>query len=400
MDAFLKVAKPLLSTLMLIMLISNSPAALSLTLSSDINNDAYRNEIVSKVSEDLGLADTVLNTELKAFEERMNNNNEVSEIHECYSRILGALKNYENSNDNAGVELCRQLLSELSDPSQINQGQHNTCAVAALESYLCAKDPSLVCKTVIAAKSGEFTVSDGSKIQMPPENIAPDRDARCYRPNTPFRSYSSQLFQVAAVNAFWQTQTKDPRGVKVPKGSIMYMQDYCVGRCFPGDTSERLFIRWSADVTEFIVTEGFFPCSGPCLQAPAIDQAYRLLGGDVAEPVVLVNKRRHVGRSVEEFAKEQDLAAILLRVKNSAAFPAIVSVSLSSKTFCPTPRLALAQNAVRKPGPEKWHVVCINSYDEKTGSVSVDNFWGPYSDLKAERSIPLSELYVSTCPQS
>lgn len=363
---------------------------------------AFTGTALSKeLSKAIGVDSKLVEERLAQFEKRMRRRGDSAEIAACYAELNRLCKN-EGTCDDAKL-LGRHLLIELADPTQVNQGNHNTCALAALQTRLYDRIPSVVCRTVREALSGNISVANGKSVRLAESNIAPDSDASSFRPDTPYRSYASQLFQLAAANVFWQSRSKDELGHNIPQGAVRYVQDYCRFPQFDRDTRERLLICWSDNVVEYVMDEsGKAECS-PRFCMEYIDQTYKLLTGDDRHLSLLAHKNKSVYKSVLGFKTEAALLNQLKKLKNKSSFPALISVRMSSRTFSPIQKLKFANAHTILRAQEElnkgWHVVCITDYDEKSQLVSIDNFWGPYSDHFNQDGISLHALYLSSCPE-
>jgi hypothetical protein len=340
--------------------------------------------------------------QLARFERRMAKVGAQDQVEDCYTQIAGALNKYARNADASGVKLAQHLIVELACPSRVNQGNHNTCALAALQTVLYARDPACVCDLVFQAHEGRVQARDGRIIEVPKSNIYPDREALFFRPEGFYRSYASQLFQVAAANFYWQSQTKDLSGRDVPAGSINYVQDCCQARLSASDTRERLLINWSNGVTEIMSGSNGLPEIGAGFSLKAVSDTYGFLTGRQQAGFVLSHKKNHCASPIIAFASENGLAKQLQKLKERGALPAVISVSSTSKTIDTVPRLVqMNQTRTFSATPasaEGWHVVCLNDYDRVGGKVEVDNFWGPGSDHLGKAALDLHDLYLSACP--
>lgn len=345
-----------------------------------------------------------IESELECFELRVSAAKQ-TELLDCYQVLFEALRSFSLNKDSQGLLLCQHLILELAHPNLINQGNHNSCGLAALEVLLATKHPLLLCKIVLQAYSGRVELNDGSAVQIPETNLHPDREAKLYRPGTVYRSFSSQLFQIAAANAFWQSQVREPRGYEVPKGSIKYVQDYQIKPQFPGDTCERLVIDWNPTVKEIVCKDSGIPESSPCFSLKSLAQSYCILTGEERVPAVLVHKG-HVDKSgCISFSKSKMLAAELSKLKASSSLPAIICLRTSGRMLDQGPRLIAQSNfsntetgLVSLSSKSSWHVVCITDYSPIDQKVSVDNFWGDRNDLIGANAIEVQELYSASCP--
>lgn len=340
---------------------------------------SIRNQLIKNLSEWPKNSDgikTLLESQLIRFENRMNKSGGQQQVMKCLSIISCAFDGYKKNGDVTGAMLCRHLIIELADQSEVNQGNHNTCALAALQSLLYSDEPELVCNLVIQAHTGRIRLPDGRIIELPANNIAPDLESRYFRSKTAYRSYAAQLFQVAAANIYWQSQTKDANGNNVPLGSMSYVQDYPGERFSSKDSRERVIIRWSSSVTELMCGDDCMPSSSPNFTFKSIVETYRLLGGQKKSHFLLSRDHQFKTKATLFFSNESELARILQRLQEEDALPAIISVS-GSKLFAAVPRLRPANGNLEQFIYHGKHVVCINSYDRISNQVSVHNFWGP-----------------------
>ena len=361
-----------------------------------------KSKISTKISERLSIPKELVTACLSKLEK--NKKCGFDEIAAC-SRIIWAALNDIDSNSSEKLNLlCWHLLLDLATPSQINQGNHNTCALAALESYLAVKHPSVVCKVVLDALNNKYTLADGRKIQIDERNLSPDRESLHYQAGGTYRSYASQLFQIAAANAYWQEQKLDPRMTKVPLGSIRYIQDYSYPGSNSRDTGERLLIFWPENTIEQVTGEdGLFPASSPCLNLEAIDQTYKLITQMSDAPALLAHKSKGCGKPVLKFSDEASLKKILKELKAKDSFPAIISLNMNSTVLNPAKgllvvsdnKLVYANTLSRFRG---WHVLCVDDYDEIADATAIDNFWGSSSDF-LERKLSSHELWSGSFAQ-
>lgn len=369
----------------LVFLSYNSPSR-SAILTENVDNATMRMQIAQKLDSLPGQKnENSTESYLLGFEERMQNDGNSRQIRECYKLLLNAITSYECTQSYSGYKLCRDLVVELADPSQVNQGNHNTCALAAMETYLYEQDPSLLCRIVFQAESGKVETPGGKVAVIPDVDIPPDREASHFKSGLPYRSYASQIFQVAMANMYWQSQSKDPRGMSVPQGSISYVQNCGNNNVCPGDTRERLLIKWSPDITEYVYRDDCLPESSPGFTLARLKDAFKMLrlGGKI--PCVLAHIKNHGAKTVDAFSDESDLRKHLLKLKKRREFPAIISVAMSS----------LSQFNASRSNRCLWHVMCINDYDDDAKAASVYNFWGNPGNAETER-IGLHDLYTDS----
>lgn len=342
-----------------------------------------------------------LHKRLLRFEVRVSATGQKQQVEDCYLKIATALGECAGNPEelsSAGL-LAEHLIIELADPSQVNQGNHNTCALAALQAVLYARDPARVCEIVFQARKGSLSNNAGKHIRLREENLTPDEEARSFRVDSIYRSYAGQLFQIAAANYYWQSQTKDPQGRDVPAGSISYVQDYSTKALSSRDTRERLIINWSAGVKEIVADALGMPEMGPAFNLQTIDTTYKLLSGRANRAYILCHKANHGSSPAITFACEKDLSKHLQSLKDKGNLPAIISIASSGAA--PGHRLVSLQQR-NEPSSLRnsncSHVVCIYDYERETDKVAVDNFWGPADDHLAANASELHDLYQRSCP--
>lgn len=369
----------------------------ALSGSTSLNFNEACKQVLLKFCSENGESSLALEDSLRHFEERLDHKRE--ELRRCYEILSSAIDRGILTSKSNHVELCKHLIIELGDPSQVNQGNHNTCTLAALETKLYTEAPSVVCSIILQALSGTITGFSGQTAKLPADLIEPDRESRLFHVGSPCRSYASQIFQIAVANLYWQNQTEDPRGIKVPLGSLRYIQQPG-GPTFHGDTGERLVIRWADDIREHVASQSGMPENSPAFSMRCLMGAYEMLTGRSAKPFLLAHKSRPENKPATLFNGSNDLANKLSNLKQSGQLPAIIAIHPNGGVIQTAPRLTFraAPGVLQLITPKctSWHVVCVTDYKADTGEVNIDNFWGPRSDFVKDRSLQLSELHAST----
>ncbi|MBX9688935.1 MAG: hypothetical protein K2X27_19665 [Candidatus Obscuribacterales bacterium] len=119
--------------------------------------------------------------------------------------------------------LVRSMLANAADPFSIDQGGHNTCNVTAMQVRLYAQEPQTPSKVVAdIAVTGQFKTADGTIIK--PLSLAPDGEAQQDPVWDGGRNFASQIFQMVAINTYWNRRDTMPGGKNVGKGNIQYAQ--------------------------------------------------------------------------------------------------------------------------------------------------------------------------------
>ncbi len=282
-------------------------------------------------------------------------------------------------------KLACEILRNAAKPTSIDQGQHPTCNVTSYECRLYAIAPSKAAKLVAdIATTGEYRCHDGSRIR--PRAIQPDEEARCTVPYDGQRNFASQLFQVTAINIYWNRQTTLPDGRRPGSGMIAYCQ--APGRA----TDSEYLLDCSQDPPKrFVLNFRSNTENSPFLNLPAISEINKQITGkdsvDFAIERDYPKSNRHGILGVETIA---EFRATLIRLKTEKKFPVLLGVDAALKPF--------GQGADVDSGTAP-HLVTITDYDEISNRVSVDNQWGSHNDFSyapgAQPPIPLTELFAA-----
>jgi hypothetical protein len=119
--------------------------------------------------------------------------------------------------------------------------------------------------------------------------------------------------------------------------------------------------------------------------ASALKDIADQINGSNDDGFVIENKIKG-GPNTVQVASEQDLKNVLIDLKKSGNFPAIIRVHTGNEPFLGDQGGGLS----RSKGV--WHVVSITAFDEQTGKVWIDNQWGKSSD----HVIKLGDVYKAT----
>jgi hypothetical protein len=172
---------------------------------------------------------------------------EVSKVYRQLDRIL----NDRTSDQSTRTVLAQQLLKELADPSDINQGEFSdSCRMTAAQVRLATRRPSVVA-TIVADgfvnRVVNFTAPDGERksIRIDKRNNIPSSEAAGKYPrpadHPDVRSLASQIYQVCVMSAlgtqsdiiadhlryakkFHQVDPKKPKLVDRPIDQLTFLQ--------------------------------------------------------------------------------------------------------------------------------------------------------------------------------
>jgi hypothetical protein len=254
------------------------------------------------------------------------------------------------------TKIAEQIMTHAADPKSIDQGNHGTCAAAALENAMFNKDPADAAKMITdVATTGQFVTSDGKTVKPDASLIKPDKEAQENPVKDGDRSYASQLFQGTAIS------------IEAPG----YKQ---VTPTSPSDTGERV------DSGEF---HGLRP--------EQIADMNKAIAGD-RNPLPIIengteNADVNTGDHQIHVNSEKELGDKLTELKEGGKLPAVIFVDTNNEPFWTDSRAGLAG------GSGGGHFVTVTDYDPKSGKVTVDNQWGERTD---HSDVNLRALYIAT----
>jgi hypothetical protein len=283
--------------------------------------------------------------------------------------------------------LAEQILRQAAEPTSINQGKHNTCSVSALEARLSTREPSVVASVIQqAALKGFIQTRDGRNVALDANALRPDAEAAHNPPHYGERSYASQLFQLAAINSYWQNQKFDPRGNKYEKGQISYTQksDDIQGK---NDTGERMLIAYPSGVIETVMEDATLePLCHPAFSLAQIKEINFYLTGREDGSFLIGSDKRLTQQGTKLAKSAKHLSEALISLKQARNLPAIVAIDGELVQSVRSLKSAAT-------GQDGWHVINIVDIDESTGLVDVDNWWGERSDKIGKAAIPVAQVF-------
>lgn len=273
------------------------------------------------------------------------------------------------------VHIAEQIMSHAANPQLIDQGQHNTCGVASLQSQMFTRNPTVAARLIVdVATEGGFQTTSGRTIELHPTLLKADSESKVHPPHDNTRSYASQLFQAAAISSEYssfrlQAQPRKP-------GELLEVADR-------SETLEKhpdMNFKSDAAVVKF-----------PGLSADEIERINSEIAGD-ANPLSLI---KHASAPPEGFglnvSDERDLAGKLKALSDGGKLPALIYVDAGNEPF-----LADSLGGVAG-GSGAGHWVTVTAFNETAGEVAIDNQWGSGFDRP---NMPLAELYAATKPVS
>src|SRR5262249_38531458 len=307
---------------------------------------------------------------IETFEERAKRDGlsdaEKAKFYYQISKLLDA-KDSDNPDlpkEKDRIVLAEQLMSNAANPTGIDQGNHNTCGAAALEAQLLSTNPSEAAKLIVdVATTGEYPTKDGRTIKPDASTLRPEDGSTQVPSKGGERGYASQLFQATAVTTAYPE----------------YHQEQAVSGRKPPDTGERIRIPNPDRLSEKIDRDF------PGLTPQEVQNLNKAITGD--DVPIIENSRTNADDGQIHVRDEADMKRTLAELQRQGKLPAIIFVDSQNPPFYEDSGGSTAG------GSGDHHFVRVTSYDQKTGTVSIDNQWGSKSDRK---SMPVGQLYQAT----
>lgn len=344
-------------------------------------------------------------TYMSSFEKRVTDRSEVAATYSAVNKMVNSDSTITSKEERE--QLALNILQQAANPLSINQGKHNTCAFAAIESRIYTLYPHAAADLIMqVATTGKYRTTRGEVIELDQALLRADDESRTH--GYANRSYASQLFQLTTANVYWQRQEEDPRGIKSGAGTIHYIQKK-PSSVLSDDTGERLQIFWPDGIVETVVDDSGKPMCEPCVSLAEIQEVGNIVAEVPQQTFVIAGKKFDKGQKYIPVKSMDDLRHKLLETQQQARMPLVAAVDSTRSWFTKDPTLhkfaggwytlradqnfknrrALADNGSRSG----WHAICITAYDPQSDRVSIDNFWGPHADHVGENAISLTDLY-------
>ena len=294
---------------------------------------------------------------LKKFDERAAKrglpDSEVLGTYLQLGRVLNPDFKIEHGNKSV---LSRSMLANVADPYSIDQGGHNTCNVTTMQVRLHTQEPATALKVVAdVVVGGHFVTADGTKIR--PMSMDPDSEGKHDPVWDGGRNYASQIFQLTAINAYWNRRDTMPGGKTVGKGNIHYEQ-----------LPEGEFIFDTSVNPPQKLDMKAYGADHPWLDVYGVSEINQQLTGRPSRDFGIVRwVYPSEGDGVTKVITLGGFKDRLLELKKANAFPVIIEVDASKKPF----------GDGKGFGP---HVVTITDYDPEKGLLDIDNQWGKGAD--------------------
>lgn len=271
------------------------------------------------------------------------------------------------------TKIASDAIGQAAIPTSIDQGYHNTCNVATIESKMYTQEPAEAIRLLAyVAHNGQFKTSEGYTVKIDEGSLKADFEANNHPTADGKRSHASQIFQVSAVNA---VHTSEGKGLRYRQEA----KDVSDSK----DTGERLYSTKTYPPELIDKT--------PSLGGTQITDAYRLISGKNIEDTYLSNSISRGVESAGSFDSPETLDKNLIELKKAGKLPAILSVNTKIEPFYTDSGDGTAG------GSDGWHVVTVTDYDPKTKMLSVDNQWGSSTDrLEGDRRISLNDTFLAS----
>lgn len=324
---------------------------------------------------------------------------EIADTYKQEERLLNATGD-SPLKESDRVKLAEQVMSQAATPTSVDQGQHNSCSVATVESRTYTRNPSEAARLVTdVATTGKYKTPDGTEVTVDPASIKPrDQEAQTNPPGDGDRSHASQIFQVTAVNVHYQTHGydyTDVNGVEhhVPPGKLQYQQAEVKPGTNPPETGERL-VDTSTNPPTTIMEDwkNNTPLRSPGLKDGDIAGISNKISGK-DDTVYLGHEKQVEGdlKGVTTFKNEEQLKDEIAKAKAEHKMPIIMRVHTGEEPFLHD------SGGGKAGGSGGWHVVTITDYDEKTGRVKIDNQWGSHADHQGEgKEVSVHDLFQAS----
>ncbi len=309
-----------------------------------------------------------IRSEMDAFEKRAEKDHlKPEQVAETYSQISRLLTNETNTTLplQRRVQLAQQVLRQAADPAIIDQGKHNTCIANSLEVRAYFRNPEKAVKVVAdLSLKNTFRTLDGTEISLDVGSLTPDEEAKNIIPASGERSFASQLFVIAANNAYWLRTEDGANGGKVAKGSYRYSQGPN-WRGFKINSEGKRELDFGERVIDMRTNPLTWVAERPALPVDGIEDIYAQMTGDTAGGFVISakNKDFKMPNSVES---PEQLKQRVIKLKEDGLMPAVLIVHTNNDIWMNDPGL--------------WHSVNILDYVAEKDKLFMSDQYGKSSD--------------------
>jgi len=301
----------------------------------------------------------------------------VTETYKQLDRLLSAKGDQPLSPQRRDI-LAEQIIRQAARPTNIDQGQHNTCSMASVETRMYNRNPSDAAKLVTdVALTGHYTNSDGIRVTI---NPGPHGESRPRKTADGDRTHASEIFQVTSANLHVEMENRKTD----PKGQLRYEQHPTK----PG----------SGDTGEHIIDYGVKP---PKLleNDPRINDGnmgnlrdvYTSITGKAEKNIVVAKERDGLDLSdgIKRVNSEKEFSDVLAKAKKDGKLPLLLSVDANLEPFWTDSGGGTAG------GSGGGHMVTVTDYKPgNPAQVAVDNQWNKVSD-HLSKTLSVHDLYAT-----
>ncbi|MBI4534603.1 MAG: hypothetical protein HY711_11720 [Candidatus Melainabacteria bacterium] len=310
---------------------------------------------------------------------------EVAKTYSEISRLL-ELKGDKPLSTNERVKLAALIVDHAAHPTTIDQGNHGTCNVTAIEAALYGKEPAVVAKVLTdVAATGKYTSPDGTSVWLTTQSLRPDAEASKAGQQPDARTYDTQLFNLVAVNLHYaKTQP-----------NLHFEQSPVPLSKVPGDNGERIF-DYSTTPPKLVKDAPNLPKSFEGMYNEDVAMVYTTLTGREQKDIVLghIDYGADTNKGLTAIKDEADLLQRLTQLKQDNQYPIIVKVNTNNNPFWTDSGSGAAG------GSGGGHVVTITDFQPgPPPKVAVDNQWGPSADhVSPNKLVSLHDMHLAMLP--
>ncbi len=274
------------------------------------------------------------------------------------------------------IRLALEIADLAARPSSVDQGQHNTCALAVLEHQLFVRHPALAAHIIVQiVLAGAWTTPDNKSVSIDSLSLLPGKEEQVYPTPDGWRSYASQVLQLAFLNDIGMRRS---HAVAFQyDGTAEYSLDESGNKWAFIGTYELEIEQETARVLadNRVVLIRYSCCMADEYTADVLQEK------GTAGDVVLVTSPEQLALVLEQLGRQGRLPAMALVYGGDPAFSG-GNIVTDSQTRAAT---ALVINGKQN------HFVSLERYSQSMHAVLVDNQWGSKSD----RWITVTELIRS-----
>jgi hypothetical protein len=319
---------------------------------------------------------------MKALEDRAGKDHlspqEVQKTYKEVDRLLEAEGNQPLKPEQR-KHLAEQVMKQAGHPQLIDQGQHNTCAVAnGVESRMYTRNPSDAAKLVTdVATTGQYTTKEGRTIQI---DAKPHGESTWNPTPDGSRTHASEIFQLTAVNIKVDKENQSTN----PPGQMRYEHRDPV----PGSgNKDEVMVDYSKNPKGDVVDDspGFTTANDGSLR-----DIYQSITGIHETGTVVGSDSYLTDRSdaVKRVHTEQEFNDYLAQCKKDGKFPVAIALDTTSEPFWTDSGNGAAG------GSGGGHILTVTDYTPgNPPKVDVDNSWGSRVDHQGANALSVHDLY-------